>query len=265
MAGDGIHANTRNPQLSSDDDDFTPDLQSSLMGNWMNGHAGMTREMAATEIIRLFLIKKGVNDGPKTARDLFPPAWKIGKTPIPVDFKPPGGVQLRDAIPDIRAYDGTGEEVRWLGADMDMSPVVRLKADWSAAVDMAGGVWSAVQKKVVTRDDILRLSEQSHEAYARLKEAVAVQKAHINRLLDPVAGRRDPTFNQVAARYKAQIRSLTEEQAQASLRLHEISGRLQKLLVARDDELAGLDQAYKRKHVSAAAVGLGTRQKKRRR
>ncbi|KAK9390106.1 hypothetical protein V1515DRAFT_592963 [Lipomyces mesembrius] len=256
MASDRIQANTRNPKLSSDD--FSPDMQSSLMDNWVRAYEGMTREKAAVEIMRLFLANNGHNDGPKTARDLFPAAWKLRSTVIPIDFAS-RRAPLRDAIAEIRAYDRMGKEIRWLGADKDMSPVDRIWAEWPATVDMASAVLSATDNKVVTRDEVLRLNEQSPEAYRLLKEAVALFKAHFNRLLDPVAGRRDPKFQDVAARYKAQIRSLAAEQQELSMRQGELSRRMEQLLAERDAELSTLDPGYNSKHVSAAAVGLDKR------
>ncbi|KAK9389821.1 hypothetical protein V1515DRAFT_583934 [Lipomyces mesembrius] len=240
---------TRSANLSRDD--FTPSVQS-LMANWINGHADMTREKAAVDIIRLFLAKHGTNEGPVTFRDFFPPSWKAGKTPVPVNLESPGGMQLRGTVPQIRAYD---------------QMVVRLKADWSAtAVDMASAIFAAAQNKVVvTREELLRLNQQSPETYHLLKEAVALYKANFNRLLDPVAGRRDPKFPEVAARYGDQIRSLAEEQQEAAMRVRELSRRMERLLAAQDDGLSKLDPWYKLKHVTAAAVGLDTRQKKRRR
>ncbi|KAK9240212.1 hypothetical protein V1525DRAFT_430238 [Lipomyces kononenkoae] len=193
---------------------------------------------------------------------LFPRSG-IAQTPIPCDLETPGGVELRHAIPEIRAYNANGEEIHCL--DADMSPVIRLMADWPATVVMASAVLSAAQNKVVTREELLRLNEQSPETYHHLKESVALYKAHFNRLLDPVAGRRDPKFQEVAARYKEEIRSLAAKKEEAAMRLREVSRELERRLAARDEELSRLDPGYKQKHVTAAAVGLDTRRKKRRR
>ncbi|KAK9237112.1 hypothetical protein V1525DRAFT_388857 [Lipomyces kononenkoae] len=253
MSNYGSRCDTASRKDGKISNDFSPSMQSCLMVNWINGYAGMTRENAALEIIRLFLAKHGVKEAPKTTRDLLPADWKAGSTVIPIDFESPGGVQFREYIPDIQAYDQTGAEIHWLGFNKDPSPVFRLKADWDAPVDIVSGILSALTNTVVTRNEVLRLAEQSPETYDTVKKAVAPYKAHFNRLLDPVVLRRDPSYNDVAARYKAQIRSLFAEQQDAAMRLRQINIQLNELLAERDKELSSLDSGYQPRHARAPA------------
>jgi hypothetical protein len=214
---------------------------------------------AVLAIIRSFLLQKGVVEAPSEERDLFPPDWKVGVTRIPWEVGLAPGGQLSSVLPDISAYDEDGHEIHWTGT-VDYAKVARLRASHDTPVRIVAAILASVTGRRIVESDVLGLAQKSPQALEKLKSAGSEYKAHLNRLLDVVALRRSPAFNEVSGRYKAQLRVLIEDQ-QARIREARIATRrVNQLLGERDEELARLDSGYQPKRATAqlalAAYGI---------
>ncbi|AKM52548.1 hypothetical protein [Ustilaginoidea virens unassigned RNA virus HNND-1] len=231
---------------------FDPDPESALSVNWASGY-GVSTPAVTLDIIRRFLMHQGVSALPRGVEDLFPSDWRVGKTPVPLEWDTVGGRALAGVLPNIRAYDVDGREIHWVGEGRDISHASRLKAEWDAPITIVAAILTAVKKAKISEEDVKLVAQHSPQALEKLKEAGAAYKAHLNRFLDPVALRRDPRYGEVAARYKAEIRSLVAEQQAKIVEARKVTRRLNQLLGQRDEELAKLDPGFTPKRATAAA------------
>lgn len=215
----------------------------------------LDRAGAILYVIQRFLAGQGVSGGPSRGLDLFPPEWKVGRTPIPVADEN-GRIlrQIARALPTLRAYDSQGREVHWVEEGRDMSDVVRLTAQWDAPVEIIARMLSVLKRADVSKDDVLTVAEKSPQALEALKSSGAELKAHFLRYLDPVALRRSPEFNSVAQRYKRQLRAAIDEQQRLIREARAATRRVNQILGERDEALAALDPGYVPKRATAATA-----------
>ncbi|AIW81424.1 hypothetical protein [Colletotrichum higginsianum non-segmented dsRNA virus 1] len=210
--------------------------------------------LAIGDIIRRWLLSKGITQGPATPASIYPPGWRVGRTPIPVEGGGVGVRTLDEVLPNLRAYDEVGNEVFVVQPEGNWTRVARLVAVWPAPVTIVAGMLSALQDTRVTTDRVLGLAQRSPEALEKLKAAGAEFKAHVQRFLDPVALRRSPEFVEVSQRYKRELRALIDEQQRAIREARAATRRVNQLLGERDQALARLDPAYVPKRATAAAA-----------
>ncbi|ALO50134.1 33 kDa protein [Penicillium janczewskii Beauveria bassiana-like virus 1] len=205
-------------------------------------------------VIVEYLTSKGVTTLPATVRELFPSPWVIGKTSIPVRWVANDFTRLADVLPDVKAWNANGEEIHWLAPGSDWSGVARISAAWDPPVKIAAGILSDVKDAEISSDMVLSVAQRSPQALEQLKKSGKEFKDHFQRLLDPVALRRSPEFVAVAQRYKAQLRSLIDEQQRAIVAARKATAAVNKCLGERDDALSRLDPGYVAKRATAAAA-----------
>jgi hypothetical protein len=217
----------------------------------------MGHEPTTLGIIRDFLAAQEVETGPKSVVDLFPPRWKVAATEIPLDPRTPQGTRVIRALPRLEACDKSGNVVTVFGGGQKLQGVVRLKPIWRAQVDLVADVLSAVKGEEVTREPVILLAQQSPRALEILKNSVQELKEHFNRLLDPVALRRDPSFAATAQQFKSRIRAIVDRQRKLLVEVRSVNRELNAVLRERNEKLSKLDPEFKPKRVSATAVLAG--------
>jgi len=231
---------------------FTPDQDKSLSENWAACHYDGDLPRGVLHVINRFLAPRGVENRPLTVRALYPSGWQVGRTEIPCTGDNEGIVTLRAVTPNVRGWSRSGNEVYWADGGEFSSHVDRLTAEWDSPVEIVAGILSAVRGRRVDRDAVLDVAQKSPQALEKLKEAGKVYKAHFQRLLDPVALRRSPEFNEVAQRYKQELRALIDEQQRLIREARAATRRVNQLLGERDEALSRLDPGYEAKRVTAA-------------
>jgi hypothetical protein len=205
-------------------------------------------------VLRDFLRGKDVPNGPQAGRQLYPVEWFVGRTPVPIAGGPEVEQAMREVLPNVRAYDPRGSEVHMASTDEEWKGIDRLVAEWKAPVEIVARILTAVQRRVVSVDDVLVVAQRSPEALEKLKHSGATFKQHFQRLLDPIALRRSPEFNNVSQRYKRQLRSLIDDQQRLIREARAATRRVNDLLGERDQELSQLDPGYQPKRQTAAAA-----------
>nr|UAN07875.1 coat protein [Alternaria longipes dsRNA virus 1] len=201
-------------------------------------------------IVRQWHDLNGVTGVVTDPRSLFPGDWTLGRTRLVYD---PGvaGRYLRRMLPDLKCYTAKGLETAGVVQGSDDVKTARITAEWRPPVHLVAEILSYKSERTVSADEVVALAQSAPDALEKLKEAGKSLKAHFTRLLDMVALRRSPAYNETAARYKAQLKVLIQEQYNHVLALKQATKRVNDLLAERDAELARLDPGYTPKKQSA--------------
>ncbi|BCH36646.1 hypothetical protein [Aspergillus lentulus non-segmented dsRNA virus 1] len=236
-----------------------PDPDVCLSGNVRDLLFAGNHPAAVLSVIQRFHHARGVSNGPRSVDDLFPRDWKVGRTPILLHASRAGEHALLEAIPLLNAWDKKGNEITFLDSGHGYDEVDRITARWKSPVEVVAAVLTAVKQQRVTDEDVLKVAQKSPEALEKLKIAAKAFKMHFLRFLDPVALRRSPEFNEVAQRYKRELRALIADQQRLVLETKAATRRVNALLGERDAALARLDPGYqpKRQTASDALASFG--------
>jgi len=202
--------------------------------------------------IQSFHRAHGVNDRVNGMEDLFPPNWALGRTTLTYRETEESKF-LKGALPTIKAYDKKGREQARVVVSGDHQ-TTRLVATWPSPVDITRAILSYKSGGEVSKEQLVELAQRSPEALEKLKACGKAWKGHLTRLLDMTALRRDPQFNEVAMRYKAQLRALIDEQMAAVMAQRAATKRVNDCLAERDAALARLDPSYTPKKLTARAA-----------
>ncbi|AKC57300.1 putative capsid protein [Beauveria bassiana RNA virus 1] len=229
-----------------------PDLEAGLTLNMVTTRTVPNHPEAVLRVLQAFLGARGVTTLPGSVRDLYPSNWRIGNTTIPVRGAPESATRLGEVLPHLRGFNAKGEEVHWISEGRDASSVVRLTAEWDSPVEIAAAILADVKDVDVSKDDVLVVAQRSPQALEQLKKSGKEFKEHVQRWLDPVALRRSPEFIAVSLRYKAQLRSLIDEQQKAIVAARKATAAVNRALGERDEALARLDPGYVPKRATAA-------------
>lgn len=180
---------------------------------------------------------------------IFPRDWKIGTAPYLIPNEDKWWDRLESALPTVQFFTNAGDAQREPGEGGVQS--VKASLNWQPVVEIARQLLTYRANRDVSREQVLELATRSPDAFEKVKQCARDLKMHITRQLDPVAMRRDPKFNDVALRWKAEIRARVaafddlNRQRTAALRA------LNQALADRDTELHALDPGYAPKKVRA--------------
>lgn len=210
----------------------------------------------AFNLLRRYHELNGVTKPVLTILDLFPSPWPLGRGNVPTNI-PTRLATLFPTLPLITPVSKSGaEQTEIVGPDQP-DPTVSFKTEWQPPVEVIAAILSAMKGQPVTRDDVLVVAQKSPEALEKLKDCGKVFKEHFTRQLNVIELRRDPRFNEVAARYRAQLRAMLSQQSELQIQVRTIQRQINDLLAERDEELHRLDPGYTPKRQSAAAVLRG--------
>lgn len=204
--------------------------------------------------LRDFHIANGFTDVFRGVHNFFPEHWSVGRTKLIYGVGEPRDEFLRDIIPDIRGFNAKGEEQERVVVDDGKEATVRVIARFLPSVDIIQGILSYTAGRKISKDGVLKMAQESPDALEKLKASGKLFKEHVNRLVDLVALRRSPQFSGVAARYKAELKALIDEQMRAVIALRAATRRVNAKLAERDSELSGLDPGYKVKRRDAGTA-----------